>query len=260
MSGGRDGRDERGEPGRIRVPRPGRDAHPQPAGKAQRLQRRVGAASGGCAAPLRPRPRGRGGGPVRARPRLFERRRRASAPAAQTRGIRGAGRAAGLGRQFRRAVHAVGQLEAGHRGAARLCHRSRPRHRARKRSDRRRSRHQISGHRDLARPRRREILGVAALSRCVCLCRRGRADRAFLHRRRSPGGRHRQSRGAGGRASRGGARAGRRHREKPAAVGAGDGADAALVHGPARTRGGDADGAAEALSLRRFRRSRPCLC
>ena len=53
----RERRDDR-DHGRICLPRSGRDPHAQPAGQAQRVQRRAGAASGRRAAPLRPRSRG----------------------------------------------------------------------------------------------------------------------------------------------------------------------------------------------------------
>ena len=110
-------------------------------------------------------PEARSRDPLRRRPRVFERRRRASAPAAAARGIPRAWRPAGLGRQFRRSADPVGQLEAGDRRTARLCDGARPRHRARMRSDRRRSRDQIPDHRDLARARRLEILGAAEFPR-----------------------------------------------------------------------------------------------
>src|SRR5437867_10727705 len=48
-------------------------------------------------------------------------------------------------------------------------------------------------------------------------------------------------------------------REKPTALGARDSADPALVHGAARARGHDADGAAEALPQRGLPRGRPRL-
>ena len=77
MAGG-----EHSEPGRIRLQGPGRDLNAEPAATAQRLQRRAGAASGGCAAPLRSRPGVEGRGHLRQRPRLFQRCRCAPASAA----------------------------------------------------------------------------------------------------------------------------------------------------------------------------------
>ena len=142
-----------------------RDLDLEPAGKAQRVQRRSGAPSGRRAAPFRSRPRGRSRDHLRRWPRLFERRRRASAPAAPARGISAAWRAAGLGRQLRRSADPLGQLEAGHRRTARLCDGAGARHRARMRPDRRRGRDQVPDDRNLARARRLEILGFVEFPR-----------------------------------------------------------------------------------------------
>ena len=85
--------------------------------------------------------------------------------------------------------------------------------------------------------------------------RRDRADRPLFHRRGRVQGRAVQPAGARGQASRGGARTGVAGGEKPAAGGAHDGADAALVHAAADARGAVHRRAVQALPDRGFPRS-----
>ena len=234
----------------------GGDTHPEPPRETQCLQRRAGRRAGRCAASLRHRRDGAHRHPVRHRPRLLERRRRAAAPAAQPRGVPQARRAAGPRHAFVRPADQGGELEAGDRRGARLCARPVGRHRARMRPDRRRGGHAVPDHRDLARPGRRQVLGADALSRRRRVHDGGGADRPLLHRRGGVQGQPDQSRGAQGQVSRGGARAGRRGAQEPAAQRALDRAHAALLHGSPQPRGDVHGRAGEALSLRGFRRGR----
>ena len=77
----------------------------------------------------------------------------------------------------------LGQLEAGHRGGARLCAGPGARPDARMRPDRRRRGHPVPADRDLARARRLALLGPVPVPRRRRVRRRDRAHRPLLHRR-----------------------------------------------------------------------------